>query len=113
MEIYKIFNPKNWPDDQNSIFWYGSEELPKIKELYASDAELEELRESWRNMVQDIMNAEQWCKFKSGSIIGFWYNSLKNNLVPAPLIPIIRKILSIPIGSADAELSFTTLSLYI
>jgi hypothetical protein len=56
-----------------------------------------------------MVNGQNWCYVKNAPIIKFWHDLLEANLVPAPLTPIIRKILSIPIGSADAERSFSTL----
>ena len=107
IEMYHIFNPQNWPS-ANTHF-YGIEEMADIAELYAPNEEMTLIVQEWQFMLQKIIIDKSYCQYKELDTIFFWKHFLTKGIVPPLIDSIIRKVLAIPIGSADAERSFSIL----
>ena len=105
---YEVLNQKNWPAAEET-YYYGLHEITEINELYGDSAKKDLVVDEWRRMLTTIMNGNDWCKFKKEETIFFWKHYLITEVVPPLLKGIVRKVLAIPIGSADAERSFSTL----
>ena len=105
--MYSILNPSNWP---SNAYYYGMDEIGDILELYGEEStSSDEIIVEWRQLLTTIMSGEDWCKYKTADTIYFWQHYLKTGMVPPLLKSIVRKVLAIPIGSADAERSFSAL----
>ena len=113
MADYKIFDQRKWPEDERSIFNFRTKEIRTLWEKHgmkeSTGIDSHDIIEPWRKMLIDITAGQNWCKFKNAEVINFWHFYLNRAEVPFPLAKLIKTILAIPIGSADAERSFSIL----
>ena len=119
MQIFSVLDPNNWPDvdtdsQYSEIHFYG---LPEIAELYRSynierdniNMDSGKFTNLWRDTLITIMNSADFCKYK-GKVITFWKHFLDlPNMVHPVVGDLVTKVLATPIGSADAERSFSIL----
>ena len=66
---------------------------------------------NYTSMLRKITTDSKWCKMiASKDIIVFWEYYLGTNLIPEKMKDVIRRILAIPVGSADVERAFSILT---
>ena len=71
----------------------------------------EELKHSWRDMLGKITYDGDWCKMlKSRDLVVLWQHYLSTDMIPQTMKKLIRRVLAIPIGSADVDRAFSILS---
>ena len=85
--------------------------LRDIHDLYdllkPPGATKQEVVTQWHRMVKAILADGKFCKYKK-DLLSFWKHYLESPLVPNAMSAIVVKILSVPVGSADAERAFST-----
>ena len=58
-------------------------------------------------MVKAILADDKFCKYKK-DLLSFWKHYLESPLVTNSMLAIVVKILSVPVGSADAERAYSS-----
>ena len=121
MDVFDVLNPFSLPDDSYP-FGIGTQYRQNdIESLYLTifeneastkkEVEDELVKNDWNTLLEKITNDENYCKLKkSKDVIVFWQHYLGTNLMPERMKKLIRKVLAVPIGSADVERAFSVLS---
>ena len=111
--MYNILNPRNFPAAATDAYHYGIEEIMKLHEAFygdeSDDEVLTEFVSLWRMAVMGMMTHKDWCKVKNtDKVMHFWTFFLgKTTVIPGLIADLLKKVLVIPIGSADAERAFS------
>ena len=74
---------------------------------WAPSATKQEASTQWKRMVKAIIADEEFWKYKK-DLLSFWKHYLETPLVPNAMSALVIRILSVPVGSADAERAFST-----
>lgn len=110
LKLFKIFLPKELPNEIGYALTYGVVEINRLCELFRM-SECLRLVSDWSNLLISIMDSEDLCTYKTSNVEthAFWSHFLN-----APGIvwferttKLIQTILVIPVGSAEAERGFS------
>ena len=106
LDMYKVLDPKTWPSPYQTDF--GLRDIHDLYDLLKPPgATKQEVVTQWHRMVKAILADDKFCKYKK-DLLSFWKHYLESPLVPNAMSAIVVKILSVPVGSADAERAFST-----
>ena len=106
LDMYKVLNPKTWPSAYQVDF--GLEYIHELYDLVKPPgATKQEVYSQWKIMVKSIIADDEFCKYKK-DLLSFWKHYLETPLVPDAMSAMVVRILSVPVGSADAERAFST-----
>ena len=73
--------------------------------------ETDEFLKIWRDMLGNLTHDSEWCKMlNTNDVVVLWQHYLGTNLIPPVMKRLIRRVLAVPIGSADVEKVFSILS---
>lgn len=114
MKSFKIFRPKEFPDNAGIAITYGAFEIVRVCEIL-NLGECLELVKDWGNLVVSIVDSDNLCKFKSNpktETYMFWSHFLNETGIvwTKRTQRLIQTILVLPIGSAEAERAFSVLN---
>ena len=104
--MYKILDPKTWPSPYQTSF--GLEYIHELYDLVKPPgATKRQVSTQWKRMVKAIIADAEFWKYKK-DLLSFWKHYLETPLVPNAMSALVIRILSVPVGSADAERAFST-----
>jgi hypothetical protein len=110
LKDFEIFDPINWPNKEGLLNTYGLQEIAQLCNFFQIDNGIETSQE-WTEIIVKIKeDTTIWCTIKDSSIVAFWRNVLKRFEVGNSIKLLIETVLVLPIGSADAERSFSIMN---
>jgi hypothetical protein len=109
LNSFQIFTPKMIPDDESKIEFYGVEELKLICNKFGYDYLT--IFEDWKRVLKNIISRADFCQIGKSDPNYFWPYFLNKQVGwTEALKKMIRTVLVIPIGSADAERGFSIMN---
>jgi hypothetical protein len=110
LELFNVFDPNNWPKKEGLINTYGLQEISQLCNIFEIENALETSQE-WTEIITEIKeDSSLWCTVKDSKVVAFWRNILKKFNVGENIKLLIETVLVLPIGSADAERSFSLMN---
>lgn len=114
LKPFKIFRPNQFPTNAGIAITYGAFEVNRVCDILQLGACLE-LVKDWGNLVVSIVDSDSLCKFRSNPKTEthvFWSHYLNEVGIiwTKRTQDLIRTILVLPIGSAEAERGFSVLN---
>lgn len=114
LKPFKIFRVKEFPTNVGIAITYGVFEINKVCEILKL-GECLDLVKDWGNLVVSIIDSDNLCKFRNNpktETYAFWSHFLnEEGIVWTPRTQkLIRTILVLPIGSAEAERGFSVMN---
>ena len=110
LDMYSALDPKTWPDTAVEVSNFRILDIHGLYDLVkpvGNGATKQEVVTEWKKMVKAIIADDDFCKHKK-NLLSFWRHYLDTSLVPNAMSDLVIKILSVPVGSADAERAFST-----
>ena len=110
LSMYSALDPKTWPAREADVSYFRVEDIHQLYDLVkpvGGGATKQDVTREWKAMVTAIIADEEFCKYKK-NLLSFWKHYLESSLVPNAMSDLVIKILSVPVGSADAERAFST-----
>ena len=129
---FQVLDPKQWPDASSGDFAFGNNELSAIfngfghknsvnEDGFDDDSDQDgtdfdyrnkesKFKSEFKEMIYHIRQTRDWTRLREENIIYFWHHYMQKSLVRQSVSDIVRKVLVTPIGYADAECAFSTLS---
>ncbi len=109
LEIFYILNNEKWNDtmDNENL---GQEQFRELAEDFLMDGDL--LKDQWEELLIQLEDDDDFDEMKNVSARDFWghYLSKISLTIPPDLRKLISNVVSIPIGSADAERAFSVMN---
>lgn len=110
LKIFKIFLPKNMPDQIGEAITYGVVEINNLCTVFKMSDCLKLVGE-WSDLLVSIIDSPNYCTFKTTNVetYAFWSRFLNQPGIKWTEITtkLIRTILVLPIASAEAERGFS------
>jgi len=118
LKNFDILLPKKWPWERGLLFdFYGITEIIELAKLFkivedGNERQIHQLAQDWKQLTHQILKGEERCSMQTANPRDFWpyYLQKKNILWSEQMRKLIRTILVLPIGSADAERSFSIMN---
>ena len=113
LSLFKIFAPSEFPTNIAGSLSYGVREISNLCRIFKLK-DCEDLLIDWAKLIESIISHEYFCELRSGNTetYVFWSRFLKFKSINWTLKTkqLIRTVLVIPIGSADAERGFSIMN---
>lgn len=110
LKLFKIFIPKELPSDIGVAITYGVVEINRICNMFKM-ADCLQLVSDWANLLIPVIDSDDYCTYKTSKVETylFWSQYLNKEGIAwtEKTTKLIRTILVIPIGSAEAERGFS------
>lgn len=110
---FKIFRPSMFPNEVQASLGYGVREITNLCRIFKL-FECEELLNEWTTLVESIIESKDLCIFKNEKTetFAFWSHFLNEDGIKwtEKTKQLIRYVLVLPIGSADAERGFSIMN---
>ena len=108
LKDFEVLNQKNFPKEETELLFYGHQEIINLAEKFELDPKLTQL-EWTENLMGIVAAAEEFCSFQNANPISFWSHFV-GKLIGRNIVYLIKVVLVIPIGSADAERGFSIMN---
>lgn len=115
---FDIFLPTNLPSEESKIISYGVNEIISICMFFKwneQDDNCESLLNEWIILLRSIISSPKFCTFNNDqtSVFAFWAQFLKMENIAWTIKTkkMIKTILVLPVGSAEAERGFSVLNI--
>lgn len=113
LKLFKVFRPQEIPSDVGEALTYGVIEIKRLCETFVMD-DCYEVVGDWGNLLVSIIENEKFCDYKNQKTDTYAFWSFYLNEVgivwTERTLELIRTVLVIPIGSADAERGFSVMN---
>ena len=103
LHVFNIFDPVNLPVTEDELESFGQTEIIELSEKFQLD--LNALKTHWRAFITFIFQHSRKCDYMQTRPHIFWRFFLKEGSGKAfdEAIKLVKKVLVLPIGSAEAE----------
>lgn len=112
LSMFDVLNPKQLPVDSAVCYTYSPKIMPLARRFgFDTEKVTGDFSEFLEHLIED--HPTEYCMHRSNDDpISFWSHFLKNEgiLWPAQLRQLVLTVLSLPVGSVDAERGFSILT---
>jgi hypothetical protein len=110
LKLFEVFDPSEWPKSPNLLGTFGLQEIAQLCNLLDLDDSLITTQQ-WTVLIKSIRaDNDFWCLMKESRHINFWSSVIGKFNIEKQLLYLIKTVLILPIGSADAERAFSIMN---
>lgn len=110
MTNFDILLPTNLPQKESQIMLYGLGDIQALAGKFGLDPA--STVSQWTQALINIAKSDEFCRFQKEEAIYFWQHYLNSQTIPwgDNISKLIKLVLVLPIGSADAERGFSIMN---